>query len=333
MLLLLLAGLVVTLAISPWLGRVHVGWSDVAGRWRGEPSAGWRVFASIRVPRTLMAALAGGALAVAGVVFQAMFRNPLASPLTLGVSSGAALAAAIAFHYRLAGLLAGWFPMLPALAFVGAMATVVVVYLVWRLRRGSSTATLLLAGVSIGFVCSAVILLIEFLSERPVTNAVVRWLMGSVEVPLEAVLETTAFVVIGLGLVWYLHRDLDLLMMGELVAASRGVAVGRSRMIAYFAASLIVAAVVARCGPIGFVGLVVPHIARALCGPVHRTLIPASLLGGAVFLIWSDTLARNVMGWWKSSALEIPVGVLTSLIGGVFFLYILMTRREESAIS
>jgi iron complex transport system permease protein len=278
-----------------------------------------------------MALVAGAALAMAGAVFQAMFRNPLASPFTLGASSGAACAAALALHFGLTGLVAG-VAVLPLIAFCGALVSVCVVYGVARLRRGFSTGTLLLAGVSIGFISAAGILLIQFLSSEPVTNATVRWLMGSVEVRPAAVRDALLWLVVGGVVVCYLHRELDLLLMGELVAASRGVAVRRSRALAYFAASLMVAGVVAGCGPIAFVGLVVPHLLRGVCGPRHLLLLPACGLGGATLLIWCDVLARNAMNWIEGSAMEVPVGVLTSLLGGVFFLALLMVRKEESAI-
>jgi len=327
--------LVIAVVLTPMVGSAFIGPRSIAS----DPAAA-RIFWRYRVPRLGMAMVAGAALSLAGVVFQAMFRNPLATPFTLGVSSGASLAAALAFHFDLAGycLLGTWagryvgVPLSTVMAFGGAMVSVLVVYAVARMRRGFSTGTLLLAGVSIGFICSAVIVLIQFLSEQPVTNAIVRWMMGSVEVPRTAVLDALPLVALGVAVVWWLHKDLDLLMMGELVAASRGVHVRRSRALSYFAASTMTGAVVAQCGPIGFVGLLVPHGMRFLCGPGHRLLIPASLLAGAVFLPVCDMVARSLMRWLYDSPMEIPVGVLTNLLGGAFFLYILLTRREEGPI-
>ncbi len=208
-----------------------------------------------------------------------------------------------------------------------------VVYGVARLRRGFATGTLLLAGVSIGFICSAGILLIHFVSTSPVTDATVKWLMGSVETTSMGPVGAAAiWVLVAWIVVWLQRRELDLLLMGELVAASRGVSVRRARATAYFASSILVAGIVAHCGPIGFVGLVVPHLMRTLCGPKHAALLPACALGGAVFLIWCDVIARNLLGWIRDAPQEIPVGILTSILGGVFFLYILMTHRQEHAI-
>jgi iron complex transport system permease protein len=293
------------------------------------------VFWQIRAPRLVMAMLAGAALSLGGMIFQAIFRNPLASPFTLGVASGASLAAAVAIRLNIAAL---WWAISAqmGLAFAGAMTTVLIVYAIARARRGFATATLLLAGVSIGFVCSATIVLIQYLSGEHEATAIIRWLMGSVEVVGTqgwlSMIPVAVLVAIGALLSWYLHRALDLLMMGEATAASRGLNVPRARALAYFAASTMTGAVVALCGPIAFVGLVVPHVLRFLVGPSHNLLMPGCLLGGMIFLPTCDMVARNLMGWLTGSSLQLPVGVLTNLIGGAFFLYILLTRRQESPL-
>ncbi|MBN1490792.1 MAG: iron ABC transporter permease [Phycisphaerae bacterium] len=301
------------------------------------PLIGWpgaefeRVAWTLRVPRVCMGVLAGAGLALAGVMFQAIFRNPLASPFTLGVSSGASLAAAYCLLNGISGL---WFGVskLSLAAFAGAIVCVLIVYGITRLKQGFSTGTLLLAGVTIGFVCSALIVLAMYRADRHDIQAIIKWLMGSCEVVSFApALDAFVFVLIGTAIAIHAHRDLDLLMMGELVAASRGVDVRRARRRIYFAASLITAGVVAQCGPIGFVGLVIPHIMRLLVGPTHRTLLPASLLGGAVFLPICDAMARTGV-LLSGSSRQLPVGVLTNLIGGGFFLYLLLRRKEERPI-
>jgi len=321
--------LVVALCL-PFVGQVRIGPADV---WfGGEPgSLARQVFWQLRVPRLLMAMMAGAALAAAGVAFQAMFRNPLASPFTLGVSSGAGLGAALSMKLAEEGMARA--PAVTTAAFFGAMGSVLAVYGVARLRRGFSTNTLLLAGVSIGFICSAVILLVEYVSSEAVTNQTIRWLMGSVEtMGYSRLLTACPLVVLGVGILLWHRRELDLLMMGDLVAVGRGVDVRRVRRWVYFGASLMTAGVVAQTGPIAFVGLVVPHVIRLMVGPVHRTLLPAALLGGACFLPACDMVARNGMQWLQGSSLVIPVGVLTSLIGGVFFLGMLLGRRVETPI-
>ena len=320
--LILLAALAaITVAVTP---RIGTSGADLA-----------EVFWVFRMPRLVMAMLAGAALSLSGMTFQAIFRNPLASPFTLGVASGAALAAAIAIRLHIVGLW-GMISAQIGLAFAGAMITVLIVFAIARPRRGTSSTTLLLAGVSIGFICSAGIVLIQYLSDEHEATAVIRWMMGTVGIAGRTawltMIPIAILVAIGAAVCTWQHRELDLLMMGELTAASRGVNVSRARMLAYFAASVMTAAVVAVCGPIAFVGLIVPHLVRMTIGPTHRVLIPGCLLGGMVLVPWCDTIARNLMAWTTGSSLEMPVGVLTGIFGGLFFLYVLLTRREEGAI-
>lgn len=330
-----------TAVIVPMIGVGQVSWSDVRGGLSEQGTVAGQIFWQVRVPRLLLGMLAGATLAVAGVAFQSMFRNPLASPFTLGVSSGAGLGAALAMGLSAtwAWLGSGW--AISAAAFAGAMGAVLIVYGLAGLRRGFSSNTLLLAGVSIGYICSAVILLIQYVSSQSVTNATVRWLMGTVEVTGYGVFRySVPLVLVGLAVLARHWREMDLLMMGDLVAAGRGVNVRAVRRWIYFSASVMVAGVVAHTGPIAFVGLVVPHLVRMAVGPAHGRLLPAALLGGAVFLPVCDVIAANAMRWMSQaaspagqmSALMIPVGVLTSLIGGVFFLGMLLSRPSETPI-
>lgn len=333
---LLLAACVATAVFVPLVGEKPLSLGEVRTGLFDAHSVVGTVFWRMRVPRMLLGMLTGAALSVAGVAFQAMFRNPLASPFTLGVSSGAGLGAVLAIGlarvYPLLG--SGW--AITAAAFAGALGSISIVYGLAGVRRGFSSNTLLLAGVSIGFICSAVILLIQYLSDQAVTNETVRWLMGSLSMASYSVLGYAGpAVVIGLFLLAWHWREMDLLMMGDLVAAGRGVDVRRARKWVYFSASVMVAAVVAHTGPIAFVGLVVPHVVRLAVGPMHGRLLPAALLGGACFLPICDVVAANTMRWISggSSVLVIPVGVLTSLIGGVFFLGMLLGRRVETPIA
>jgi iron complex transport system permease protein len=207
---------------------------------------------------------------------------------------------------------------------------VTVVYLIAHLKQGLSSATLLLAGISISFICSALIVAMLFLAHRHDLREILQWMMGSLEVVgFRSVYEVVAVIALAGGLTAYLHRDLDLLMMGEVVAASRGVSLRWSQPLIYFAASLLTASVVAHCGPIGFVGLIVPHGMRFLVGPLHRRLLPACALAGAAFLPLCDLLARNAMWWLREESRQVPVGVLTGLLGGSFFLVLLLRRRSN----
>ncbi len=329
------AAWVVVAVLSLALGTTGVSVSDYwrqASASQGPFKEFMKLLAELPLPRLAIGTLAGASLAMAGAMFQSMFRNPLASPYTLGVSSGASLGAAIVIMSVGGGLWYG-LPMVGVAAFAGALICVTIVYLVASLRQDQSIGTLLLAGITIGFICSALIVSALFLAERHDMSAILQWMMGSLQVVgFEPVYESLAMAALASGVAIYLHRDLDLLMMGEIVAASRGVSVRRSRFLIYFAASLLTAAIVAHCGPIGFVGLMVPHIARFLVGPTHRHLLPASALVGAVFLPFCDLLARNAMWWLQGGSRQLPVGVLTNLVGGCFFLYLLLTRRNDRPI-
>lgn len=327
----LAAAVVLVAAASLAIGTTGV---TLGTYWQSASSttAFFRGIAQLALPRLAMAALAGASLAVAGAMFQALFRNPLASPYTLGVSSGASLGAAIAISLAGGGLWHG-LPVVSLAAMAGALVCVSIVYLIARTREGHAIGTLLLAGITIGFICSALIICIMFLAEVRDADSILRWMMGSlVVVGFDPVLESLVLASTAGGVAFYLNRDLDLLMMGETVAAARGVPVRRSRRLIYFGASLLTAAVVAHCGPIGFVGLLVPHMARALVGPSHRHLLPACALAGAAFLPLCDLLARNAMWWIAGESRQIPVGVLTNIVGGGFLLYLLLARKADRAM-
>lgn len=332
----LILACILVAALSLVVGTTGVGLSHYWSRARTatRPLADlWAGMAGLPLPRLAIGMLAGASLATAGAVFQALFRNPLASPYTLGVSSGASLGAAIAILLAGGGLFYG-LPIVSLFAFAGALLCVTVVYAIAHLRGGQSSGTLLLAGITIGFLCSAGIVLVLFLAQRQDMSVILQWMMGSLEIlGFEPVLEALAMSVLAGGAAVYLHRDLDLMMMGEVVAASRGVDVRRSRRLLYFAASLLTAGVVAHCGPIGFVGLLVPHTMRFFVGAGHRRLLPACALAGAAFLPLCDLLARNAMYWLRGEFRQVPVGVLTNLVGGGFFLYLLLTRRQDRPVA
>lgn len=282
----------------------------------------------LRLPRVLLSLLAGGALAVAGVAFQTLFRNALAEPYTLGVAGGAALGAVLALHLgsRLGAAAGGTlgFTLVAVASFVGAVgATGLVVGLALRARR-IETGTLLLAGVAVSFSASALILFVQYLSDSTQTYRMVRWMMGGLAIAgYRDVLWAAPWVLAGTGLLLALRWDLNLLLTGEELAASRGVDLTRVRLLVLGAASLMVGALVSVTGPIGFVGLIVPHMLRRPAGSDHLILAPACFLGGGAFLTLCDLAARTVM-----APAELPVGVLTALLGGPFFLWLLLLRRR-----
>jgi len=296
-----------------WAAITDVTWREVVGA--DQPS---NVFWHLRVPRSLLAAVAGAGLAIGGVIFQTLFRNPLATPYTLGIASGASLAAALGFLSGWQGTLLGGIPRLVLLAFGGAMIAMSLVFLMSRLRRGKDMTRLLLAGVCVAYMCSAGVLLITYLADRAVTNDIVVWMMGSLgTLRPRAALEITIVLVPVLVFALCSHRSLDLLMLGNDVAASRGVHVERTVWISFGLVGLLTAIVVANCGPIGFVGLMVPHMARAVFGVRALPLVVGAAVLGAVFLAICDGLARSL------PVVELPVGVTTNILGAVFFFYML----------
>jgi iron complex transport system permease protein len=280
---------------------------------------------SIRLPRIAVAILAGGALAVAGVAFQALTRNPLAEPSVLGVSGGAAFGVVIGQSVGLGpGLLqaAG----LTAFAFAGALAAAGAVYLIAAAGRGLQIQTLLLAGVIVGIFFSAAITVVVSLLDVNRLGGVIHWLLGNLApIPPRPLALFAALAAVGFGLVLARARELNLLALGEESARQLGVDAERLKLVIFVAAALLTASVVAFAGPIGFVGLVVPHALRMLVGPDNRLLVPASLVGGGVFLLAADTVARNIV-----TPAELSVGVITSLCGAPVFVWLLRTRYRGS---
>lgn len=282
------------------------------------------ILLDLRLPRVLCAFAAGAMLSLSGMSFQALFRNPLATPFTLGISSGAALGAAVFIRFGLAFTVLG-ISGTSFGAFCGALLAVLLVYGLTRLRGGFTTTTLLLAGIAISFFFSSLILLIQYLSGFEQSFRIVQWMMGSLTAAdYSKLVNLLPFLTIGGGLLVFLYREMNLLMVGEDIAISRGVNIGRVKKLIFLAASLMVGGVVAVCGPIGFVGMMSPHICRLLVGADHRWLTPASFLFGGLFLVICDTLARSM-----ASGAEVPVGIITAMLGGPFFIWLLLNRKGD----
>lgn len=280
----------------------------------------------VRLPRILAAMLVGSALAAAGAVMQGIFRNALADPGILGVSAGGAFGAVLAFTTGLA--LAGLW-IVPIFAFVGGMLAAVVVYLLSLERGRTNVMSLLLAGIALNAFLSALISVLVLLGEDYTeTLTILQWLIGGLAGRgWRHVYVITLPILIGIALIYRYSRDLNLFLLGEETAQSLGTDVPRTRLILLAAGALLTSVAVSMVGPIGFVGLVVPHILRLVIGPDYRVLLPASVLGGAVFLVLADTLARMVM-----LNQELPVGVITGVIGGPFFLYLLWRYRRSARL-
>lgn len=288
--------------------------------WSGGDGLDARILWELRIPRVLTAFTAGAVLALGGMAFQAMFRNPLATPYTLGIAGGASFAAAAAIQIGWSASFLGVSSVSLA-AFVGACGVILLVFGLTRLRADFSTETLLLAGVTLSFFFSSMILTLQYLSDPTRTFRMLRWMMGGLEGTAGyrdwlAIFIPALPAAVALAA---LRHEMNLLTLGEEWAIGRGVALARTKALLLGLVGWMVASVVAVCGPIGFVGLIVPHICRLLVGADHRRLFPVTLVFGGAFLAICDTAARTVL-----APTEIPVGIVTSLLGGPFFLWLLV---------
>lgn len=312
-----------TLCLCPAIGAVKIDLRNAfANIFQIRESMDATIFFITRMPRTLLAALAGAGLALAGAVFQALLRNPLAEPFTLGIASGGALGAVIAIKVGLVITILG-FSTIPIFSFLGSLGAVAIVYLLARTRGALPTSVLLLSGVTMSFFFSAMILAIHYFSDFTESHRMIRWMMGGLDVlGYRSLISIFPLWLLGTIILILKSRELNLITFGDYLAQARGVNVGRTQRISYLSASLITGCVVSLAGPIGFVGLIVPHTVRLLIGPDYRMLMPASLFAGAGFLILCDTISRTVL-----APTEIPVGVLTALIGGPFFLGLLFRKK------
>ncbi|MBW1975678.1 MAG: iron ABC transporter permease [Deltaproteobacteria bacterium] len=287
------------------------------------------IVVNLRLARIVLAMVVGASLALAGVVYQGILLNPLADPYTLGVSTGAAFGASLAILFGSGNWTFLGFGILPLAAFVGALFALIVVYGLGHIDGRLHPTTLILAGIIVSTFLSAGISLLKSLHEESV-SAIVFWIMGSLSGKgwNHCLVMLPYFVVCSI-IVFFYSRELDLLALGDVHAHHLGVSVGRVRIILLSTASLITAAAVSLTGIIGFVGLVVPHIVRFMVGPRHHKLLFYSFFAGAVLLVGADTVARTILGQGQ----ELPVGVVTALIGGPFFCVILFTRKKQMGIS
>jgi iron complex transport system permease protein len=282
---------------------------------------------SIRLPRVALATTVGALLAVAGAIMQGLFRNPLADPALIGVSGGAALAAAAAIVLgdRALTVAAVRLPIeiLPLAAFLGALATTTALYRLATREGRTSIATLLLAGLAVAALTNAAIGLLVFLSDDRQLRDITFWMLGSLSgATWPKVVALTPFLVAVVASVPFIARGLDLLVLGEAEAFYGGIAVERLKRLSIVLVAAAIGAAVSICGVIGFVGLVVPHLLRLVLGPAHRLLLPASALLGAALLLSADTLARVLV-----APAELPIGIVTAAIGAPFFLVLLLRQR------
>ena len=303
-------------------GPAGIPFTDLADIIRGgRGTVEYSILLDVRLPRILLGLAVGGALSLAGVILQGMFRNPLVEPYTLGISGGAALAVSVAIVLGLAGALP--FLSLQAAGFLGAGAVIILVYTLSARKGAVKIQQMLLTGVMISFISSSLIMLVMALSETHDLHAIIYWMMGSLQQAEKGLIYGAAGVsFIGLLISYMFCGDLNAFSLGEEEAVHLGVNVERTKKILFVLSAVLTGLAVSVAGVIGFVGLVVPHILRLIVGGDHRILLISSFLAGGVFLVFCDMLARMVI-----SPLELPVGVITGIIGGVIFIYALSKRQ------
>lgn len=282
------------------------------------------IIAKIRLPRVFLGILVGSSLSLAGVAFQGVLRNPLADPYILGVSAGASVGAAATLAFG-AGIAFG-FLTVPFVSFLGAMTSIVLVFLLGRMDRILRTETLILSGVVVNSFLGAILTFTLTMVPGNKTQQIVLWLLGSLSLrdwKSGAVL--LPFFLLGLIVIWASSRELNVLTMGEQGAASLGVHVERTKWVLLLTASLVTAVAVSSAGIIGFVGLVIPHVTRLMVGPDHRLLTPLSALAGGIFLVLCDAVARSLF-----SPMELSIGVITAMVGAPFFAWQLHRSKRGS---
>jgi iron complex transport system permease protein len=322
-LVILLSLLLICVYISVANGPIEMTFAELLDAFmrKGTP-LNEKVIWDIRLPRSLMAIFVGAGLTVSGVGMQALFKNPMASPYILGLSSGAAFGAALAMVLGLT-LVPGNLGV-PSMAFIFCFLTLMIVYSIARSHGRVPVETLLLAGIAVGAFFSALVNLLTYLADEELAG-IVYWMMGDLsQFGWGDIRIVMPMVAIGTAVIFYFARDLNAMMLGDNHALNLGIDVSRVRLYVLLASALVTAAAVSFVGIIGFVGLVIPHMIRLIVGPDHRILIPASILAGASFLLICDLLSQYIL--YPAS---LPIGILTALIGAPYFIYLLRRRRRE----
>ena len=308
-------------AVAPFIGMQNIGISDLLG---GADENIIRIMWDLRVPRVLLGWITGSTLALCGLIFQALFRNPLASPDMLGVSTGAAFGAVVYIRTGIVFSLFGAVSGLSLAAFAGALAATFAIYAAGNLRRGGmSEATLLLAGVAMSFLFGSLNMIIQFTGGYIDTFRMMRWSMGGIQaVGFGPVIATLPALAVIFAVAFVTAPELNLFVCGEDIAASRGVSVVRLRRLLLFSVSIVIGINVATCGPIGFVGLATAHIVRVIVGPDHRYLLPATLVCGPALLLSADVLGRVA-----AAPAELQTGIAAAVMGGPLFIMLVRSKR------
>jgi iron complex transport system permease protein len=318
--LLLLLGISIVISLSS--GEVKISFSQLPAIFADKTSIEYTVLTKIRIPRLLLAIGVGGALSLSGAILQGIYRNPLVEPYTLGISGGAALGVAIAivFGFNTLGFLS-----LPIFGFSGALVTLFLVYFLSVKRGGLSINSMLLIGVMVSFVASSAMMFLMSITTTDNLQGIIFWVMGSLD-ESDNMLISIAFYssLAGLLLTYFFAQPLNALRLGEVKAKHLGINTNVTVKLLFFVASLLTGIAVSVAGVIGFVGLVIPHLVRLIIGNDYRVLIAGSFLGGSIFLILCDTLARTII-----SPNELPIGVITGFVGGLVFIVVLSRSKSH----
>ncbi|MEW6556071.1 MAG: iron chelate uptake ABC transporter family permease subunit [Elusimicrobiota bacterium] len=327
-LILLALGLLMTILVTLTIGPVHIPvgivikvlFSKIVSIPQTWQDNFQEIILNVRLPRILLGVFAGCALSISGCTMQALFRNPMASPYVCGVASGGAFGASLIIVLGISQVL-----VMPV-AFFFSLLTVFLVYHLAKVGRKIPVETLLLSGIALSLFFSALTSFIQYMAKEEELRQIIFWLMGGLWASnWNKVLSVFPVILLGILCLLYFSRELNILLLGEEQALDVGVEVEGTRKIILILTALITASAVATCGIIGFVGLVIPHIMRIIIGPDHRFLLLASAISGSIFLVWVDTFARILI-----SPTELPVGIITALIGVPFFLFLLRRRKRLS---
>jgi iron complex transport system permease protein len=318
----LLMLLAVSIVISLSSGEVKISLSQLPEILSNKTSIEYMVLMKIRIPRLLLAIGVGGALSLSGAILQGIYRNPLVEPYTLGISGGAALGVAIAIVFGLNTLSS---LSLPLFGFVGALLTLFIVYFLSIKRGGLSINSMLLIGVMVSFVASSAMMFLMSVTTTDNLQSIVFWVMGSMDESNNLLINIAFYsAVAGLVLTYFFAQPLNALRLGEVKAKHLGINTNVTIKLLFFVASLLTGIAVAVAGVIGFVGLVIPHLVRLIIGNDYRVLIAGSFIGGSIFLILCDTIARTII-----SPNELPIGVITGFAGGLVFIVVLSRSKSH----
>lgn len=303
----------IILAIAPFVGQIDLNLQDILN----SSSSAYTIFWEIRVPRVFLAFFVGGILALGGLVFQIVFRNPMGTPFTLGVASGATLFTAIA-------IILGLSLLIPFFAFLGAVLTIVILFAVASRFQTTGTTSLLLVGIALSFFYSASLMVVFFLSNMQESYEIVRFTMGSLDiVGFHDALMVFISAVILVGFILRYKYQITLLLTSHEFARLKGIDIKKTNYILLFVTSLAVGVVVSITGPIGFIGLIVPHMIRLIYRQSYEKLILPIFFYGGIFLVFCDIISRNL-----GTVTDIPIGVVTSFIGAPFFIYLIMKKNK-----